>query len=103
MSKPISPDEISDLQKEIFPAEVFDAFNELIAENFSNGYANVEQDTVVNRIIEKGAGNITKHEIFHRGWLNVEEVYRKAGWEVDYDKPGYNETYPASFEFKSKK
>ncbi len=32
-------------------------------------------------------------------WLNVEELYRAQGWTVTYDKPGYNESYPATFTF----
>lgn len=38
-----------------------------------------------------------------REHLDVEDVYRAAGWEVTYDKPGYNETYDATFTFRSAK
>ena len=42
-------------------------------------------------------------KICEEGWLDVEDVYRKAGWEVIYDAPGYNESfYEPSFEFRIK-
>ena len=37
------------------------------------------------------------------GWLDVEGIYRKAGWDVEYDSPGYCEDYPATFKFRKKK
>jgi hypothetical protein len=39
------------------------------------------------------------HLIFEKGLLDVETVYERAGWKVTYDKPAYNETYPATFRF----
>lgn len=29
-----------------------------------------------------------------------EDIYRKEGWHVSYDKPVYDENYPSTFEFK---
>ena len=31
--------------------------------------------------------------------MDIESIYRADGWGVYYDKPGYNETYTATFEF----
>lgn len=36
-------------------------------------------------------------------WLNFEGAYRRAGWKVEFDKPGYNESYPATFKFTAYK
>jgi hypothetical protein len=90
--KPITPDEAE--VREDVPGEVFDAFNELIRE----GHGTVKQVDVVTRILFK-MPHVERHEIFNRGWLNVEGAYRKAGWTVQYDKPGYNESYEAYFTF----
>ncbi len=38
--------------------------------------------------------------VFAKGWLEVEDIYRKAGWKVKYDKPAYSENYPATFKFE---
>jgi hypothetical protein len=95
--RPIKPSELARAKENSFPDEVFESFNELITENFSRGYANVPQEDVVVRMIEKG---LDRGEIFKRGWLDVEDVYRASGWKVEYDKPGYNESYSAYFVFK---
>ena len=79
-----------------FPDAVFDAFNELIAQKFSGGSATIKQDDVVALMVQKG---LDRQEIFDKGWLDVERVYRSQGWKVQYDKPGYNESYAANFTF----
>ncbi len=42
------------------------------------------------------------NKIYERGWLNVEPIFEEAGWEVHYDKPSFNESGDARFEFKEK-
>jgi hypothetical protein len=96
MSKPIKPSEVGTHQKAIIPAAVFDAFNAEIAANFSNGSARVQQADIVARL---AVGGVSRDEVFKRGWLNVEEAYRAEGWDVTYDKPGYNESGTAFFVF----
>lgn len=76
------------------PEEVFEAFNELITEKRGH----VMQDDVVDRILSK-MPDVTRDQLFERGWLDVEEAYRRKGWTVEYDKPGFNESYRASFTF----
>ena len=96
MSKPIRPDDIGSAKAEYIPAAVFDAFNAEIAARFSNGTARVSQARIVDRLVSGGA---LRSEIFESGWLNIEEVYSAAGWIVNYDKPGFNESGEAYFEF----
>ena len=97
MSKPITPDEVASAKRAHIPDAVFDAFNAEIAAAFTAGSATVKQDKVVQRLID---GGMERREIFDKGYLNVEEVYRDAGWNVTYDKPAYNESYSAFFVFK---
>ncbi len=101
--KPITPDEVVKVKKTIIPNEVIEAFNECIAENWSDGSANFTQKSVVEKIMEKflakGKDPHIKNDIFSKKWLDVEEIYAEAGWEVDYDKPGYREDYDADFTF----
>lgn len=44
---------------------------------------------------------LSRQEIFDNRLLDVEDVFRSQGWKVEYDKPGYNESYPATFTFRS--
>lgn len=100
MVKPISPDEIPKAKKKYFPDEVIDTWNEIIATNFSSGSATVQQDDIVRALSSRL--DITRNEVFNKGYLEVEDIYRAEGWKVHYDKPGYNESYGAFFEFKRK-
>lgn len=95
---PITPEEITRLQRDLFPPEVLETFNRFIGQTILNGEAIVKQDEVIEELVARG---IERALIFKKGWLNVEDVYREAGWKVDYDKPGYSETYPAFFRFKA--
>lgn len=96
--RPLNPKEILEKRIADIPDAVLEAFNELIAKNFNGAYAIVRQNEVVKLLVEKKG--INKNEIFENHWLDVEDLYRKAGWKVEYDKPGYNETYDAYFEFR---
>ena len=98
MTKPITPKEALSLKRASIPDEVYEAFNELIASEISaSGYCTIYQDKVVKLIQSKL--DCKRAEVFSKGWLDVEEQYIKAGWDVKYDKPGYNETYEANFVF----
>ncbi|MES3004588.1 MAG: hypothetical protein V4690_00575 [Patescibacteria group bacterium] len=92
---PMKPSEVGARQRESFPPEVFEAFDELIAQNFADGRAKIETPEVSKLIIAKLNGS----RRFSSKWLNVEEAYRAAGWKVKYDSPGYNENYEAHFIF----
>lgn len=100
MARPIKPSEVPDAKVSRIPDGVFEAFNELIVENWSNDRARVNQKDAVERIADKV--QCLRQDVFDKGWLDVEDIYRKAGWLVEYDKPGYNESYEAFFIFKKK-
>lgn len=93
---PIRPEQIN----QTFPEKVYEAFNALIQKNFSGNSATVKQQEVVDAMISLG---LKKKDIDKNGWLNVEKAYEKAGWTVQYDKPGYNESYEAFFVFSKKR
>ena len=90
--KPITPDEVVETRRDTLPDEVLAAFNELIAQNFSEYAATFSQDEVVKLIVSKMG--CSRQRVFDERWLNVEDIYRGSGWDVEYDKPGYNESYP---------
>ncbi len=96
--KPISPSEVRFKLEKAFPPEVIAAFNECICENMRRGSARVLQDDVLNRICAKLS--VERKFVYERNWLDVEDLYGRHGWEVTYDKPGYNESYAPYFVFK---
>jgi len=113
--QPVSPQDVVEEKEKWIPDEVISAFNKLISVNFSYGHASFRQDEIVVEIIDnlkksdleviKGIQQSNKKLrtlIFDRNWLDVEDIFRKAGWIVEYDKPGYNESYAATFNFRKK-
>lgn len=97
--KAINPNEVVAARKASLPDVVVEVFNKLIAENFNGHSASVYQSEVMKSLVAEG---LKSNEIFKKGWLDVEDIYRKQGWEVKYDKPGYNESYEAYFKFSKK-
>jgi hypothetical protein len=98
MKKPITPTEAAQGRIESIPSYVFEVFNELIVENLDmKGIATFTQDEVEKRIM----GRMPQGTQFTSRWLDVESLYRASGWEVEYDKPGYNESYKATFTFRT--
>jgi hypothetical protein len=59
----------------------------------------VLQEEVVAGLKKKG---LTEAKIFDKHWLDVEDIYRRVGWKVRFDQPGYNEDYKAYFVFTVK-
>ena len=100
MTKPITPDEIAEAKEAYLPPEVIEVFNDLIAKNWSGMSAKFLQEDAVSEITVRMGCHRT--EVFRNKWLDVEDVYRASGWAVTYDKPGWNENYAATFEFRRK-
>lgn len=98
--KPITPQQVGAAKTKEFPPQVIEAFNSLIAKSFVNGEATVYQEDAVAAIA--GRLDVDKSKIYDEGWLNVEEMYKDAGWDVRYDKPAYDENYRAHFVFSVK-
>lgn len=99
MTDPIRPDEVSARKLAALPDGVIDAFNELIAKAFDGRSATVDQNDVTDAIMERCPGVTSKQQIFNEHLLDVEPIYRDAGWKVTYEKPAYNETGRAYFVF----
>lgn len=99
--KPLTPADVKKKKLLSFPDEVIEAFNELILENWEVNSARVEQEDVIVRIMEKM--NCKESAVIDNHYLDIEDLFRKAGWKVEYDKPGYNENYEPYFQFTKKR
>jgi hypothetical protein len=98
IGKPINPREINKLKVTNIPGEVFDAFNEMIRKNWSGNSATFKQGDVA-RLARKLLPKTQRDKLFTEKWMDVEGAYRSEGWQVTYDKPGYNEDYDATYTF----
>lgn len=99
--KPITPDEVVEHKLREIPDQVVECWNRMIASK-SNGSNTITimQDDIVSALV--AATGVKRQAVFDLGWLDIEDLYRNAGWKVSYDKPGYNESYEAYFEFRKK-
>lgn len=98
MTTPIKPEDVGRRHAITIPNEVIEVFNDEIERAWDGTKAVVHQQDLIDRIGSKMT--ITGASIIERRWLDVESVYRAAGWTVEYDKPGYNETYDPQFTFR---
>lgn len=93
--KPITPKDIVDRQEEFIPDVVIEVFNELIALNWNDGESRFELKAVRALLEQKGS-------VIKPHWFNIEDIYRKAGWKVDYCRADYTETFPSYYVFSKK-
>jgi len=75
--KPISPEDID--KSSIIPSFVIEIINNLINKEYHKGSAVVMQEDIVNGIINKSLNIIPRDKIFANKWLEIEEIYEKAG------------------------
>jgi hypothetical protein len=101
---PITPAEIVAKRRADVPEKVFDAWNTVIAKNYvgtaKSGYSDF---TITELMTELLASGYTREEISENRWVDLEDIYRKSGWSVRVDIPGYNESYDTRYEFKTKR
>lgn len=99
--KPITPSEVARQKVADLPPEVIQAANECIASNFMGRCSQFTVNKFVDRL-EKIMGIesdiLVEKQKFRElagksGWLNIEEVYKSAGWKVEYFKPDYTESF----------
>lgn len=99
MVKPISPNEVVAQKLATFPDEVIETWNQLIAKKFDgSNTVKINQDEIVEALA--AANGVDRKTVFFMGWLYIEDLYRRAGWSVKYEKPSYDEGHEPYFEFK---
>lgn len=107
---PITPNEIC---QEI-PDWVIEGANNCIKKHWVelNQESHFTQEELISEIIkvydkknpqEQKTHSCLRTMLFDRHYLDIEPIYEKVGWKVEYDKPSYYETYEANFTFYKKK
>ena len=105
--QPIKPSQVVKKKKDGIPDFVIESFNDLIVKHFNGNSSTIKQDEILSVIFSKMSKGSKRQDVFDNNWLDVKDIFLNAGWQVNYgfryDKPGYNENYPATFEFKPKR
>lgn len=99
--EPIKPKDIMDNLDDIIHPAVIKAVNAILKEQYRGNSVTILQKDIVKKAKELCPG-LTSDELFEKKHMDFEPLFRKAGWKVTYDKPGYNESYEPSFEFSAK-
>lgn len=88
---PITPGLILKNRMDAIPGFVFDAINELLLDVAIVNHrvprlrACITQGMIITAI-QQHTPALTANEIAANGWLNIEDAYREAGWNVAYDR-----------------
>jgi len=103
--KPITPEKVQEIRIHEMPEAIIQATNELIVRKWNGHSASFKVTEVVEqyfRVSGEEATAAKRKELFDNHHLDIEPAYRNAGWKVEFDKPGYNESYDAFFVFTKK-
>jgi len=97
MTKPITPAEAEAQRVTVIPDEVLEAFNQMIIKNLEGDRSSFK----LREVADLAASNMQcQHKyLYDNKWLNVESVYRRAGWKVKFDSPSIGDNYDAYFVF----
>jgi hypothetical protein len=98
---PLSPDEVIEGQGDHIPDIVITAVNNLLKKEYNKIDATFSQDDIINEIRRLNPAT-TRRGIFENKWLDFEPIFERVGWDIEYDKPGYNEDYVAKFTFRKR-
>lgn len=99
---PLSPSEIMENKCSSLPEFVIKAVNNLLKKSYNGRDAVIIQVDIIDEI-RRLDPSVTREQIFKNRWLDFEPAFESVGWEIEYDKPGYNESYLANFTFRKKK
>lgn len=104
MMKVYTPEDVLKKRVETFPDYVIDAFNDLLTENYQEDETIIKQEDAIRKILEYSTDDeLTRETIFKKHYLDIESLYRNNGWEVDYEKPAFDERFEPYFIFMPKK
>ncbi len=101
----ITPKEAMNQFKQNIPEKVFTCWNELIVANLRVSNGNSQSQFTLKELSSKiqYAMNTPFKVAKKNGWFDLEDHYNNNGWDVTFDSPGYNESYEATYFFKTKK
>lgn len=104
MSEPIRPNQV----KRVLPDYIIDSVNQLIEEKYNGGSFTITKKDIITKAFNHP--DQTKYEnrspfeqhLYDKKYLDFEPLYRKAGWECDYEYPDHGETFDPYYKFKNK-
>lgn len=104
---PISPEDVKKNYNPDIPDFLIKAVNKLIQQRFNEASLNCKSITLYfKEVKELMVGAISNYNdeygaciTYKNHYLDIENVYHRAGWQITVDKPGYNESYEGRWIF----
>lgn len=96
MRKPISINDLTKKNYEI-PDLVIVIVDSMLKDRWQNNSAILFISDIIKSI--QVVCNKTESEILNKHWLDIEPIYRQAGYDVEYHKPEINSIDKAYFKF----
>ena len=98
--KPLSPSEVIKKSEDSIPDFVIEAVNNLLVKECHSGRIILKQKDIEREILRINPG-VCSDVLYTNHWMDFESLFRAVGWNVTYDKPGYNETYAPTYIFRN--
>lgn len=100
---PITPKELAKKVGCHIPKDIIKAFNNYLEENSELDdnvvTCRIELDAIVKYITK--CTNFSSNDLYDKNYLDVEPVFRRAGWEVTFHKSPYYDTSPSFYVFSA--
>lgn len=98
--KPITPEEAVRRRADPLDPRVIDTWNKMITEKIRpDRRAVISQPEIIDALIEAIGFGCTRADVIEGRWLDIEDLYRAAGWDVVYQKAHYVDNYESTFTF----
>lgn len=92
-----SPNDAIARHGETIPEEILGIVNDFLVARVHRKSFIISQQEIVDKL---SLTSITEAEALDKGWFDFEDAYRRRGWRVTYDRPGFNESYGAFWRFQ---
>lgn len=101
---PITPNEVLENRIYKIHPSIIKIVNDILSQRFTHKDSSVviKQKEIVDKFQELHP-DFSREKLYDEKHMDFEYEFRKFGWDVAYDRPGYNENYEAFYKFSIKK
>lgn len=98
--KPLSPKEV--IENKQFDSRIIEVVNSFLIKRYVKGSSCTIKLKEIENELRSKYEDININELYENKQFDFEDEFRKVGWAVVYDNPGWNETYDSFFRFSKK-
>ena len=99
LENPISPDDISDNKEKYIHQTIIKTVNKILKERYNLGSTVDIKISEISKPFFEAHPEIDEDKAWKAKMFDIEDAYRKFGWKVSYDRPGWDESYEGFYKF----